>query len=177
MDPQREQLIERLWEAPALAEPDLGEAARAQDAALAPLGRGRGENPFEIRDRLQGVMWEGCGLVRDERGLARTLAVIDELEERAGRAAAPAGARWNLVWQQALDVRSLLVAARLTATAARLRRETRGSHARGDFPNRDDAHWLVNIHQAAGRTPWTEPVRLSRLRPQDLEITEAGSPR
>lgn len=163
-------------ESPA-AEIDLGETARARAAALAPLGRERGENPFEIRDRLQRVMWEGCGLVRDEPGLARTLAAIDELEERAERAAAPAGARWNLVWQQALDVRNLLVAARLTATAARLRRETRGSHARSDFPDRDDAHWLVNIHQAAGCAPWTEPVRLSRLRPQDLEITEAGSPR
>jgi succinate dehydrogenase/fumarate reductase flavoprotein subunit len=102
--------------------------------------------------------------------------VIEELEERAVNAAAPAGARWNLTWQQALDVRSLLTAARLTATAALCRRESRGSHARRDFPDRDDARWLVNICQAQGRAPWTEPVRLSRLRPEDLRTPQSVGP-
>lgn len=148
-----------------LEAPDPDEAQRACDAALAPLGRERGSHPFEIRDRLQRLMWDQVGLVRDGPGLARALAEIDDLDARAAQAAAPSGRRWNLAWQQALDVRNLLTAARLTAAAALLRRESRGSHARSDFPERDDAHWLVHIHQAAGREPWTEPVRLTRLLP------------
>ena len=156
------------------AQPDEGEARQAQQAARAPLGRERGEDPFEIRAQLQRTMWEHVGLLREQAGLERALAAIGELEERAGRAAAPAGARWNLTWQQVLDVRSLLTAARLTTTAALHRRESRGSHARRDFPDRDDARWLVNVCQARGRTPWTEPVRLCRLGPDDLRTPQAA---
>ncbi len=160
----------------AAVEPDAREAEQARDAALAPLRRDRGESPVRIRRELERVMWQHVGLVRDAAGLARALAAIEELEERAAGTAAPPGARWNLTWQQALDVRSLLLAARLTAAAASYRRESRGSHARSDFPERDDAHWLVHIHQAAGRAPWTEPVRLTRLRPSDLEARPAAAP-
>jgi len=156
------------------AQPDEGEARQAQQAARAPLGRERGEDPFEIRAQLQRTMWEHVGLVREQAGLERALAAIGELEERAVRAAAPAGARWNLTWQQVLDVRSLLTAARLTTTAALHRRESRGSHARRDFPDRDDARWLVNVCQARGGAPWIEPVRLSRLRPDDLRTPQAA---
>ncbi|HLJ61638.1 MAG TPA: FAD-binding protein [bacterium] len=158
------------------ADPDETEAAQAQREAIAPLARERGESPFQIRDRLQRVMWDHVGLVRDAPGLERALAEIAELEDRAAHVAAPPGARWNLTWQQALDVRSLLTAARLTATAARHRQESRGSHARRDFPDRDDTRWLVNICQARDRTPWTEPVRLNRLTPDDLPTPHAARP-
>jgi succinate dehydrogenase/fumarate reductase flavoprotein subunit len=117
-------------------------------------------------------MWFDAGLVRDETGLGRALETIGELEERLARAGAPAGVRANLAWQQVLDVRNLLTAARLTVASALYRRESRGSHARRDFPERDDARWLVNIHQAAGREPWTEPVRLSRLKPADVQTPQ-----
>jgi succinate dehydrogenase/fumarate reductase flavoprotein subunit len=157
------------------AEPDAAEADEAQREALAPLRREHGENPFRIRDRLLRVMWERVGLVRDAEGLRRALVEIDELAVRAARVAVPDTARWNLAWQQSLDVRSLVIAARLTAIAALYRRESRGSHFRSDFPDRDDARWLVHIHQAAGRSPWTEPVRLSRLRPADLQALR-GAP-
>ncbi|HKX17291.1 MAG TPA: FAD-binding protein [bacterium] len=150
------------------AAPDARETDEALRAATAPLGRDGGENAFAIRDELQQVMWIDAGLVRDETGLRRALGAIDALEERLGRAGAPAGVRANLAWQQVLDVGNLLLAARLTVTAALFRRESRGSHARRDFPERDDVRWLVNIHQAIGREPWTEAVRLSRLKPEDL---------
>jgi succinate dehydrogenase/fumarate reductase flavoprotein subunit len=163
------------------AAPDTAEAEAAYRAATAPLGRPvvsreLGDNPFAIRDALQRTMWENVGLVRDDPGLRRALDTIGALEERISRAGAPADPRANLTWQQVLDVQNLLVAARLTATAARYRTETRGSHARSDYPARDDARWLVNIHQAAGREPWPEPVRLSRLAPGGAERPQRGAP-
>jgi succinate dehydrogenase/fumarate reductase flavoprotein subunit len=156
---------------------DIREAEEAQRAAVAPLGRDRAENPFQIRDQLQRVMWEHAGLVRDEAGLRRALDAIGALEERMTRAGAPAEPRANLAWQQVLDLRNLLTAAQLTAIAALYRRESRGSHARRDFPARDDVRWLVNIHQAAGRDPWTEPVRLTRLTPGDVEVPQGAATR
>jgi succinate dehydrogenase flavoprotein subunit len=158
---------------------DEREAEEARRTATAPLGRGSGESAFAIRDALQRTMWLDAGLVRDEPGLRRALDAIGGLEDRLARAGAPAGVRANLAWQQVLDVRNLLTAARLTVAAALYRRESRGSHARRDFPERDDARWLVNIHQAAGREPWTEPVRLPRLRPADVQTPReqgAGRP-
>jgi succinate dehydrogenase flavoprotein subunit len=164
------------------AAPDVREAEDAQRTATGPLERARDENPFAIREALERVMWEHVGLIRDETGLRRALDVIGALEERldhaglAPRAGVTAGRRANLAWHQVLDMRNLLTAARLTAAAARYRRESRGSHARSDFPDRDDAHWLVNIHQAAGRDPWTEPVRLSRLTPRDAGVPQGVAP-
>jgi succinate dehydrogenase/fumarate reductase flavoprotein subunit len=158
-----------LCSAPTEVAPDVREAEEAHHAAAAPLGRPAGENAFVIRDALQATMWRNVGLVRDAPGLRRALEEIAALEERLQRAGAPSGPRANLAWQQILDCRNLLTAARLTAAAALYRRESRGSHARRDFPARDDAHWLVHIHQAAGREPWTEAVRLTRLTPRDVE--------
>jgi succinate dehydrogenase/fumarate reductase flavoprotein subunit len=152
------------------ATPDDREADEARRHATAPLGRAGGENAFAIRDALLATMWRNVGLVRDESGLRLALDEIAALEGRLEHAGAPAEPRANLAWQQMLDCRNLLTVARLTATAALYRRESRGSHARSDFPERDDARWLVHVHQAAGREPWTEPVRLSRLTPREVEM-------
>ncbi|MGH7661743.1 MAG: succinate dehydrogenase/fumarate reductase flavoprotein subunit, partial [Vulcanimicrobiaceae bacterium] len=133
--------------------------------ALAPLERERGENPFEIRDAVQTTMWEDVGLVRSEPQLRRALERLDELAESVERSSAPPGRDWNLQWQQALDVRNLVTVARLTARSAMHRTETRGSHARSDYPKRDDSRWLVNIHQQRDNV-FEVPVALTRVRPE-----------
>ncbi|MBX5489525.1 MAG: FAD-binding protein [Chloroflexi bacterium] len=151
-----------------LATVDLAAARAAQETALRPLGR-EGENPFALRDALQTVMWERVGLARDAAGLRVALATLAELAERAERTGVRGGPRWNLAWQQALDVQNLVLVARLTAAAALYREESRGSHYRRDFPARDDARWLVNVHQQQQGTAeriWDEPVALTRLRPE-----------
>lgn len=152
----------------AVLEPDAAAADDAQAASVAPLQRERGANAFHIRDRVQTAMWEGCGLVRSGAGLRTVLATLDALEEEARETSVPAGRRWNLSWQQALDVRNLITSAQLTARAALHRTESRGSHARSDFPDKDDTQWLVNVHQSTSdpRTLWQEPVALSRVFPE-----------
>ena len=39
------------------------------------------------------------------------------------------------------ELQNLLTVARLMIQAAMTREESRGTHYRSDFPNRDDAHW------------------------------------
>ncbi len=148
-----------------LRAPDLREAAAAQTAALAPLRRERCDSPFAIRDAIQHAMWTGVGLVRDARGLQRALDVLAALEERIAALGVGGDGRWNLVWQQALDVRNLRTVAALTARAALARTESRGSHARSDYPGRDDANWLVNVAQRANAPLATTPVAFTRARP------------
>jgi len=143
---------------------DASKVDAALDAALAPLTRTEGENPFAIRDRVQMVMWEDVGLVRSGPQLARARATLDDLADRVERCAAPNERRWNLAWQQVLDVRNLVTVASLTARAAEHRTETRGSHARSDFTKRDDGRWLVNIHLQNDRI-FEAPVAMTRVKP------------
>jgi succinate dehydrogenase/fumarate reductase flavoprotein subunit len=88
--------------------------------------------------------------------------------KRAAQVSVPGGRRFNLGWQQAIDLRNLLTAADLIARSALLREESRGAHYRSDFPATDNARWLRNIHlsrDGAGAKSWTVPVSLTRLQP------------
>ncbi|MEE8363275.1 MAG: succinate dehydrogenase/fumarate reductase flavoprotein subunit, partial [Dehalococcoidia bacterium] len=129
-----------------------------------------GEDIFQIREEIEGAMWDGAGVVRDHSGLEATQAVIDECTERLGHVTIPAVRESNHAWQEWLDVRNILDVARLTCASALARTESRGSHFRSDYPERDDEHWLRNVLvQRGGENEppriWAEPVRFTRLSP------------
>jgi succinate dehydrogenase/fumarate reductase flavoprotein subunit len=146
-------------------------AAGAEEAArglVAPLGRPRGPSPYPLQARLRALAWDRLGLIRDGAGIAEALGRLDELEAEAGTVAVPGGAAFNPAWQDWLNLRSQVTAARLIARSALARRESRGSHYRRDFPAPDPA-WLVSVHvrnQAQGDVEvWAEPVALTRHAP------------
>ena len=75
---------------------------------------------------------------------------------------------FNLEWAQALQVRSLIMSAEMLTRAALFREESRGTHFREDFPQQDDANWLVHtMIRKEGETMkvGTRPIVLHRLRP------------
>jgi len=83
------------------------------------------------RRELQEAMTSWVGVLRSADGLAEAEVLLDKL----------AGNTTELVDQESWETTNLLtVSAALTAAAA-LREETRGSHWREDFPDRDDARW------------------------------------
>ena len=132
------------------------------------LEQARSENPFELRDELGRLMWEKVGIIRDGDNLTKAIAGIAELRNRAEKVNAPGGRRFNLGWQQALDLRNLLTASDLIARSASLREESRGAHYRSDFDQMNDAKWLRNIYlsrDGVGVKSWAVPVKLERLRP------------
>ncbi|GAA1504151.1 L-aspartate oxidase [Nocardioides humi] len=85
----------------------------------------------DIRRELQETMTSRSGVLRSAPGLAEGAAVLDKL---AGHAA-------EAVDQASWEATNLLTISAALAGAAALREETRGSHWRDDFPERDDAHW------------------------------------
>lgn len=90
--------------------------AEAADPGTTPLpARPLPELPGPALAGLRQAMSRDAGVVRDETGLRRLLARLDDLETGHGPAAP-------------------LIAARLVAEAALARRESRGAHARADWP-------------------------------------------
>ena len=137
-------------------------------AALAPLGRERGEDPYDLRDALRDLMWRDVGLVRTGEGLRRAAAQIAALRERFAAVCVAGGRAFNPEWQVALDVGNMLTVAELVTQAALLRDESRGSHYRADYPAPDDARWRRNVRSRRdGDAPrlWTTPVAFTHLQP------------
>jgi succinate dehydrogenase / fumarate reductase, flavoprotein subunit len=117
---------------PRPAEADL---TSAEEAALAPLARGDGENPYALQHELQDVMQSLVGIIRRRGELEDSLQRLAELRERVDKVGATGGRQYNPGWHLALDLRNMLVVSECTARAALQREESRGGHTREDFPD------------------------------------------
>jgi succinate dehydrogenase / fumarate reductase, flavoprotein subunit len=127
---------------PRVAEADVNAAV---DAALAPLSRDGGENPYTLQQDLQEVMGSLVGIIRRRGELEESLTRLAELKERVAKVGATGGRRYNPGWHLALDLRNMLVVSECTARAALEREESRGGHTREDFPRMDPAWRRVNL--------------------------------
>jgi succinate dehydrogenase / fumarate reductase flavoprotein subunit len=129
-----------------------------------------GEKVSVLRDELQRTMTEGVGVFRSGPGIARSLREIKALQERYRQVRIDdKGRRFNQDLLEAWELGCLLDLAEVTAAAALHRTESRGGHAREDFPQRDDAHWLV--HSLAFQTQQgielrTKPVAITTYPPK-----------
>jgi len=97
----------------------------------APDDRVPGLVPGEVRRELQELMTSRVGVLRNADGLADATGLLGKL---AGLAA-------DVVDQDSWETTNLVTLATALADAAALREETRGSHWREDFPERDDARF------------------------------------
>ena len=117
----------------------------------------------EIRAALSKIMAKHMGFNRSETSLNTA---VDKLSELAGRAA---GMRLDysdsLLMNQNLveniRVRSMVTIAQAAVTAALQRQESRGTHRREDFANRDDETFLKHSLVGADGTPDWLPLRKS----------------
>ena len=130
-----------------------------------------GEVAADIRAQMRALMMDQVGLFRTEQLLADAIAKLRELKSRYSRISImDKGLRWNTELLEVWELGCLLDLAEVTATAALARQESRGAHAREDFPNRDDVNWLK--HSLAWRRPdgaidlGYKPVKLGLYEPK-----------
>jgi succinate dehydrogenase / fumarate reductase flavoprotein subunit len=151
---------------------DAEAEASVQGMVSALLAASGGERPAVLRAELQEVMFVKCGVYRTERLLAECRDAVAALRERAQHLTVDdKGCRYNTDLGEALELGYLLDCAEATVASALARTETRGGHAREDFPERDDAEWLK--HTFATRAPGTgeislayKPVTITRFEPK-----------
>ncbi len=151
------------------AEPDPRAIEDSLSRATAPLRAGDGELPFPLTAELKELMWQNCGVVRDRERLEHAREELARLAGRAARISVPGPAAFNPAWQESLDLVNQLTVAQVIVTSALAREETRGAHARADFPeSRDDGElsYIVVRRDGAGEPHvTTRPVEYSRRRP------------
>ena len=141
------------------------------DLDASPAGRGGTTNAFALRRELGSVAWDSIGIVRSAASLDDALRRLDAIEARLQDVALPGERAGNPSLQARMDIANLVTVARLIATSARLREESRGSHFREDFPQTDPAGlYNIYIQQGADGTIVTtrRAVRFTRRRPEDL---------
>ena len=94
------------------------------------------------RPRLQQLMSEHAGVLREAKGLA---AAADGLAELAPSTPTPPSTE-TLPSTENWEATNLLTVAAALVHAAQRREETRGAHWREDFPDRDDEHWRGHLN-------------------------------
>ncbi|KKO44259.1 succinate dehydrogenase [Arsukibacterium ikkense] len=121
------------------------------DAALARTQRweqskvGQGEDPVQIKKDLQQCMQLNFSVFREGQAMAEGLAELKEIRERLQFARLDdKSSDFNTMRIECLELDNLMETAYSTAVAANFRTESRGAHARFDFPDRDDANWLCH---------------------------------
>lgn len=101
------------------------------------------ENPYVIHKELGEWMTNNVTVVRHNDRLRAADAKILELKERWKKVGAVDGAGWtNQAVLFTFHLWNMLEMARVITLGALARDESRGSHYKPEFPNRDDEHWL-----------------------------------
>ncbi|GLP95874.1 fumarate reductase flavoprotein subunit [Paraferrimonas sedimenticola] len=110
------------------------------DTLLANLG---GENVYQLKTAMQEIMMDYVGIFRNGTELEKAVSELSQLLARSANISLTCKNRHaNPELVEALRLPRMLRVALTVAAGALARTESRGAHAREDYPKRDDANWL-----------------------------------
>ncbi|MEB3312226.1 MAG: succinate dehydrogenase/fumarate reductase flavoprotein subunit [Snowella sp.] len=125
----------------------------------------------EVRQEFQDCMTDHCGVFRTQSVMEEGISRIQEIKAKYSQIYLddkdPA---WNTELVEALELQNIMAVGELILTSALNRRESRGSHAREDFSDRDDEKFLQHTlayYSPAGIELNYMPVVINRFEPKE----------
>ena len=130
----------------------------------------RGIRAAALRRELGATMQERAGIFRDAAGLSAGVDLLRDLKDRYEDVSVQdRGSVFNTDLVSALELGNMLDLAEVMMTSSLERRESRGAHARRDYPERDDEGWLkhtIALHTPDGPRLEYGPVTITEWQPQ-----------
>ena len=124
-------------------EPILDAVKSMEDRIEKIVQREDGEKFFVIKKALTNTMFNKFGIFRDKNSMDEGLSEIKQLQKRFSKSHFNnRELAYNQALIQFLELDSMLKIAEVVAIGAIERRESRGSHKRNDYPDRDDENYL-----------------------------------
>ena len=155
------------------------QAAREEQAAYDTLLAMDGPvNPYELYQRMATLMTENVTVVRYNDALAHTLDELDEIAREYEQIGIHDNSTWNNTTTVFVrELGAMIELAKVITAGALARDESRGSHYKPEFPERDDEAWLKTTlaeYDAQTKRPRLayEPVDVSLIEPRKRDYSK-----
>jgi succinate dehydrogenase / fumarate reductase flavoprotein subunit len=125
-------------------------------------------NPYEIRKRIADMMDSKAYVFRDGNTLAEALKEVRDLKQETWKHVDDRANEYNTNFVNVMEIDSIIRIAEIVLIGALSRQESRGAHARIDFPNRDDVNYLKHTlayYTHEGPEIRWHPVKMTRYAP------------
>jgi succinate dehydrogenase / fumarate reductase flavoprotein subunit len=135
------------------------------------MSRSSGEKAHQLLNKLKVIMSDKLGLFRTKKQLAEALEGIRQIREDYGRAYLPGQClRYSQAIVNLIEFGYMLDLTEVITLGALEREETRGSHYRLDFPQRNDIDWLkhtlVGLEDGKPKVSYRD-VKITKYKPQE----------
>jgi succinate dehydrogenase / fumarate reductase flavoprotein subunit len=148
---------------------DAADFARFQFDTL--LNSSGSERVADIAVEMKSTMNDHVSVFRTEEGMQTALEKVRELRERFKHVhITDRGKIFNTELLTTWEIGNLLELAEVTTACALARKESRGGHAREDYPKRDDANWMKHTLAWVGQDGIRlgyKPVVVTKFQPKE----------
>jgi len=98
-----------------------------------------GQELENLESELRKAMWQHVGIIRNEENLNLMLKKLRRIEKRIN------DLNENKINVRFIELKNMAIASKLITKAAQIRKESRGTHYREDYPSTDDKNWLKHV--------------------------------